>query len=193
MDQGTILEFHKLYPSPRVYLCGMDFKTAVTPQVTNEHSLITINQMHEMLGHPDERVKIKTASHQGITLQCQMNPCTACALAKAKQRNISKLNVSRSDQPGQIIYLDLSYTRNPSLGGAHYWLLIADECTGIKWSEFLKNKDALAKEVFKVITKKKLDKSVNFIRCDNAGENKNILEELNKQKIEDVTIEYTSP
>ena len=54
---------------------------------------------------------------------------------------VKKLNDKQEKQPGERLYVDLSWIKNKSQGGKQYWLLIADDTTPKKWSFFFSKKD----------------------------------------------------
>jgi transposase InsO family protein len=70
--------------------------------------------------------------------------------------------------------IDISSIKGESFGGSKYWLLILDDCTGQCWSKFLTAKSHTANVLVPFIKELKTrhDKTVKYIRCDNAGENK---------------------
>ena len=113
---------------------------------------------------------------------------------KAKQKSIKKVNEHRSETPGERLYTDISYISGSSYGGERYWVLIVDEATCFKWSYFLKYKNEMAETVVSHLLKMKNNrKVVKFLRCDNAGENTKIEEEIIHEKVEGVKMEFTAP
>ena len=159
----------------------------------NTQKGITADKLHRILGHPSEQVLRNTAKYYGIKVNGELSTCEPCALGKSRQRNVNKVSTVTSD-PGERIYLDISYINKKSLGGSNYWLLLLDDNTDHGWSYFLKRKSDMAEKVIPWIKEMRSKKHgrVKYIRCDNAGENK-VLEEMCKHEGLGVTFEYTSP
>ena len=58
--------------------------------VTSRRS-VNVNEYHKELGHPNEAITRATAKQFDIKLTGTFKPCENCALAKAKQKKISKV------------------------------------------------------------------------------------------------------
>jgi len=121
-----------------------------------------------------------------------------CALAKARQKNVPKLNMNRSTIPGERLYLDISSIKANSLGGKKYWALAVDDATSMKWSFFLKKKDELSAKFIPFLQGLRASDGrtvkyifVRYIRCDNAGENRVLEQECNKHSF-GILFEYSS-
>ncbi len=97
-----------------------------------------VNDLHRELGHPSEATTRATGASMGIKVVGKFEPCKACNLGKAKQRNINKTTVEHTTVPGKRLYLDISSPNTASLSGKKYWLLIVNDATGYIWSYFLK-------------------------------------------------------
>jgi hypothetical protein len=69
--------------------------------------------------------------------------------------------------------IDLSWIKTASFAANRYWLLVMDDYTNFIWSFFLKNKDYVADTMinFLLPLQKETKLQVEFIRCDNSGEN----------------------
>ncbi len=87
----------------------------------------------------------------GIKVVGKFEPCEACILGKAKQRNINKTAVEHSTVSEERQYLDISLPNTASLSGRKHWLLIVDDATGYIWRYFLKYKSNLTENVFELI------------------------------------------
>jgi transposase InsO family protein len=155
---------------------------------------IDISFLHNVLGHSNEDTIRRTAKYHQLTLNGTMSKCEHCALAKARQKNVSKVLENKSETMGESLYIVISSVVTPTLGGNKYWLLVVDEFSDMCWSTFLRKKSDLSEHMIPFI--KKLNMlphiQIKYIRCDNAGENKfferqSILANLN------LTFEYTSP
>ena len=156
----------------------------------------SVQEMHEVLGHTHEKVVWSTATHLGIKLIGEFNNCKNCALGKAKQQNIAKINANKAEAKGERIYLDISSIKNKSFGGAKYWILLEDEAMHFCWSLFAKEKGELHEKVIPLIKKiqKELDLQIKIICCDNAGENKKLQEFIDKDgALKFIKLEFTVP
>jgi hypothetical protein len=118
----------------------------------------------------------------------------ACALAKARQKNVSKISEHKATKVGERINMDISPVNIHTFGGNRHWLLVIDEFSDMCWSYFLHAKSDLSKHMLFLITKLNNMQHVNvkYIRCDDAGENrtfqrKSVVAHLN------LTFEYTGP
>ena len=92
------------------------------------------------------------------------------------------------------IYLDISSMRKPSMGGRQHWVLLVDEATKYKKSFFLKKKNEQVEPIIDWIKalKARHKNQVKIIRCDNAGENKVLERESDKNEL-GIIFEYTAP
>ena len=127
---------------------------------------------HRVTGHAGHHLMDATAKYYKVNLTGKVNNCLSCSLEKIRQKNISKKNEDKSENPGERMYLDISSIRKPSMGGRQHWVMLVDEATKSKKSFFLKKKN---EQVEPIIDWKKALKArhkilVKIIRCDNAGE-----------------------
>ena len=83
------------------------------------------------------------------------------------------------------MYLDISSMRKPSMGGRQHWAMLVDEATKYKKSFFMKKKNEQVKPIIDWIKPLKAthEIQVKIIRCNNAGENKVLETELNKNDL----------
>ena len=68
-----------------------------------------------------------------------------------KQKNMSKEPVERSGLVGERMFMDISSIKHKSAGGAKFWALFMDDCSGFLISKFLKEKSELAGSGSKLI------------------------------------------
>jgi len=150
--------------------------------------------LHNQLGHPSEAVTRITAKYLQVNATGKLPVCENCAMGKAKQKNLPKVSEGGSNIAGERLYIDISSIKEKSLGGSKFWLLVVDEATHMKWSFFLKNKSQTSEKLMPFLKelKAKYFKTVKFIRCDNAGENKT-LERDTKNAGMGITFEYSAP
>jgi hypothetical protein len=102
-----------------------------------------------MFGHPNSLVLAATISKYGFKIKDTLeHTCLICAICKAKQKNLNKLNLNPSTELGGSININISSVQTPSYGGANFWLLIQDDFTGYLWSYFIKAKRDLPDSMF---------------------------------------------
>eukprot|EP00957_Ditylum_brightwellii_P064709 4911182-Ditylum_brightwellii.AAC.1 len=116
---------------------------------------VNVNKAHALLGHSNEERTRMTAKHLGwIITRGKMKPCESCTVGKARQKNAKKQsNHEKADMPGNQTFTDISTIKGKNNGP-----------TLEKFSQWEKNR-----------------RKVEFVRCDNAGENKT-LEKRSKSK-----------
>ena len=92
------------------------------------------------------------------------------------------------------MYLDISSMRKPSIGGRQHWVMLVDEATKYKKSFFLNKKNEQVEPIIDWIKalKARHKIQVKIIRCDNAGENKVLEGESDKNEL-GIIFEYTAP
>ena len=149
---------------------------------------------HHQLGHPSEAVTRAMARYLQVEMSGSMPPCENCAMGKARQKNVPKLNEHGSKIPGERLYIDISSIKARSLSGSKFWLLVVDEATHMKWSFLLKSKDQTTDVMIPFIKElaAKYFKRVKYIRCDNAGENTSLEKAAQEQGL-GITFEYSAP
>ena len=92
------------------------------------------------------------------------------------------------------MYLDISSMRKPTMGGRQHWVMLVDGATQYKKSFFLKKKNEQVEPIIDWIKalKARHKIQVKIIRCDNAGENKVLERESDKNDF-GIIFEYTAP
>jgi transposase InsO family protein len=153
---------------------------------------LDINIAHDRMCHINEQDLKTTMKQFGIELTGNMNPCPACLLYKSKIKNIPKLSTTQATKSGERIFMDTSGPFTKSLGGNYYWHKICDQYTTMSWDKFMKAKNEVPEIVEKFIEMcKGINKSIEYIRCDNAGEHQNELRNICAKH--GVKLEYTAP
>jgi hypothetical protein len=113
-------------------------------------------------------------------------------LAHAKQKAVSKTTNVITTKPYQRIYADTSGPFHPTLGGNKYWFQSVEEYGRMRDIQFAKKKNEMANFVKKTFQKAKtLGFTVEYLRCDNAGENVTALTALCSEW--SVTLKLTAP
>ena len=120
-----------------------------------------------------------------VGLTGKVNNCLSCSWEKIRQKNIPKKNESKSKNPGGRMYLDISSMRKPCMGGRKHWVMMVDEATKYKKSFFLKKKNEQVEPIIDRIMASKARHKIQLkiIRCDNAGENKVLERESEKNEL----------
>jgi hypothetical protein len=161
---------------------------------------IDINVLHSILGHVNEVVILKTAEYYNIKVCGDFKPCYVCSLSNIRQKPVCKNSESRSEKPGERLYMDIRSIASISFGGSKFWLLVVDDYSDYYWSLFLQRKSQLAERAFALIMKIKVEsedkinvqKIVQRLRCDNAGENLNLQKLFEKEGYK-IKFELTPP
>jgi len=153
-----------------------------------------IEKIHSILGHANERTCQETATHYGWKVTGKLNVCANCAEAKAKQHPVSKEIKERANLPGERLFVDIQPIRKESAGGSRNWILIVDDHSDYCMSHFTKSRDELSETMLKVIKilQERYMMNVKFIRMDNAGENKSLMQML-EEKYPKIYVEFTAP
>jgi hypothetical protein len=147
----------------------------VSPEGAN--LAMTFDKFHSLMGHPNNAVLKEAAKAHKIQLtDVNHRPCQHCAKAKIRMKNIPKENDNIATKKGERLLIDISWIKTATYAVNRYWLLVMDEYTNFLWSFFMKTKDETKNHVITLVLDLQKDKNitVNFIRCDNSGENKDI-------------------
>jgi hypothetical protein len=142
-----------------------------------------ILQAHRRLGHMNEDTTRKTAKELGWEIDPgSLQPCEACAVAKAQQKNVIKSSTRiKAEKPNERVFIDLaSIKQNMPRPTMPYWLIAVDDFTQLKRVDFLKSKSDLAETLCEKFSKDRGNgMPVKYVRCDNAGENTKFKERAN--------------
>ena len=146
---------------------------------------------HRVTGHAGHHLMDATAKYYKVDLTGNVNNCLSCSLEKIRQKIIPKKNEDKSENPGERMYLDISSMRKPSMGGRQHWVMLVAK---YKKSFFLKKKNEQVEPIINWIKalKARHKIQVKIIRCDNAGENKVLERESDKNEL-GIIFEYTAP
>ena len=103
-----------------------------------------------------------------------------------------KTTLKKATEPGQRLFVDISGPYSKSIGGSEYWLLIVDDFTGKLWSCFLEKKKDIGKALTPILQRlQATNRKTEFLRCDNAGENKAYLTKACDEY--GIKMEFTAP
>ena len=187
---GRIVKFDHILGNEERYIGAVH----MAPGLVDEKCLVTtdVNLLHKRLGHVCEETTRAYAKANNIVLFGKFEKCVDCGLAKARQKNLARVANNKATRKGERIFLDVSSVRHESIGGSRFWVLLVDEFTKYKWSKFLKRKSDLKDKVLPTLQEINNDFKISHIRCDNAGENKE-LEKACRVAGMSFTFEYTAP
>jgi len=192
---SSSVEFYTKFGSTNGYIFG----TCIRP--INQIALVsetktnkTYAEAHSVLGHPGQDLLEGTSQRLNWTLNGDKEvSCEDCMIAKARRANLNKKAKNPVKQPGKRLMIDISSVRSRENNKAgRFWLLVVDEATSMKWSFFLSSKKQQV-SVLQGFLKQlnEMGHKVKHIRCDNAGENVSLKNELEKQG-STIRFEYTA-
>ena len=148
---------------------------------------MTILAAHRLLGHKSEESTRRTAKALGITISRGSMPvCEACALSKAKQKNVPKKSTSEpATRPFERVHTDISMVKVLDEDGdtatlsKNSWIIYVDAYTGKKLSAFVPKKSLFVENAVEVLTQlSKRGAHVRMLRMDPSGENKKFAERI---------------
>jgi hypothetical protein len=103
-------------------------------------------------------------------------------LCKSQDQNEkhTKQNDNNATKKGERLLIDISWISTATYAENRYWLLDMDEYTNFLWYFFMKTKDETKHHVISLILDLQKDKNIKlqFICCDNSGENKDIQQDI---------------
>ena len=82
-----------------------------------------------------------------------MRECEWCGLGKMRQKNVSKEQVPRVKNIGERMFVYISSIKHESAGGAKFWALFMDGCSGYLVNRFLREKSDQARQGSMLIKK----------------------------------------
>ena len=167
------------------------------PEVVNaiiENEKQSKEYFHRVTGHAGHHLMDAMAKYYKVDLTGKVNNCLSCSLQKIRQKNIPKKNEDKSKNPGERMYLDISSMRKPCMGGRQHWVMLVDKATKYMKSFFLKMKNEQVEPIIDWIKALKARHKIQImiIRFDNAGANKVLERESDKNELE-IIFEYTAP
>lgn len=151
-----------------------------TALITTNRSDADFVLWHNRMGHVNSQVLKNMSTHESLqdfTIQFDGKPssiCRGCALGKQHKASYPVDTFKeRSKVPGELLHADLcGKMSQPSLGGAHYYLLIKDDCTSYRFVSFLKAKGEAIRFFLKVIRyiERTTGNRTKTLRTDRGGE-----------------------
>jgi transposase InsO family protein len=142
-----------------------------------------------MFGHPNSQVLADVFKYGFKTKNTLEHTCPNCAICKAKQNNLNKLNSHPFTELVGRINIDISSVQTPN-----FWLLIQDDFTGYKLSFFIKARSDLPDSMFDGfhLVKKEISLDVKCIRLDNSGENNSFHQKAQRANY-NIKFEFIAP
>ena len=149
--------------------------------VENKVSM-TADEAHQKLGHVSQKSVVAISKYLGWKIKGTATQCEACAVGKARQRNVEKRSKHIiAKEAGERIFLDIASIKENNEffevedgkpTSKPYWRILVDERTQLKFSDFFCSKKEMIEPTCELLNKWRLSgKTVKYIRCDNAGEN----------------------
>jgi len=179
---NVTMEFHTKFGTSKAHVFGTTIRPSTGVALVSETKINkTFEEAHQILGHPGKELLASTSERLNWKLTGNQNvPCEECLIAKAKRANVNKEATNKSVIPGERISIDISSVKTKdNLKSGRFWLLVVDEATDMKWSFFLTSKKQQVPTLQGFIkTLKELGHPVKYIRCDNAGENESLKNQL---------------
>ena len=182
--------------------CDSDEITAVST-TSASGTKMSLKKAHSLLGHINIDATRAIAKVLGWNItRDKVDVCIACALAKAKQKNVCKL----SERPkavvvGGCLFIDLSVLTVPKDQGMSKirnknWLLVVDERSNKKWSSFFSSKNGFIEPFVEFLSQLKARGiPVLVLRMDPSGENHKLVKRLKSvecQHLQPIDIEMTA-
>ena len=134
-------------------------------------SNVGLEQWHRRLAHVHMQKVAKAIGWKG-----QPDPefkCEGCIYGKTHRKSFPKKTKKRETKPGAVVHADLAGPmRERSITGAKYFLLLKDDCSGLQFVYFLKEKNQVASRFkdFLVDWSSVSERPVQRLRSDNGTE-----------------------
>ena len=188
------MRFDRRIGTPKGHVFAITMLPYTAEECEMANATIQYEDAHKLLGHPGRNKLVGTSERLKWTLTKQVTTdCSDCLVGKAKRMKLNKESENQSKVPGERLMIDISSvkTQNSKRIGK-YWLLVVDEATSMKWSFFLKSKDAQVQLLTGFIKNlQEQGKPVKYIRCDNAGENLSLQQSLDNEGM-NIKFEFTA-
>ena len=200
---GNKITFDIKIKTPKGALfCAYIKRKEVATTAKNNGKQMSVRLAHDVSGHTAKENSKTTMMYLGYKVaQEEMQPCSACAEAKARQKNLPtrvlsqqvvRMKVPIPSEVNGKVNLDISTIKTPK--GVHVtvtkpqWRIITDQHTQMKFSNFYPKKSDKVEQTCELFQRwKQKGYPVRIVRCDNAGENIS----LEKKKLQcDMAIKF---
>lgn len=154
-----------------------DGDTIQTMLVERERSS---EEWHEVLGHPSTKCLDQTLKNYGITkVDADEVDCKMCPMGKGIDTTHQASSRIGSDNPGEVIHVDLGFISNKGLT-YDYYLLCKDEASEFVLIYFLKTKCEINRALARIIidVENGCGNRVKVVVSDNGSEFRNRANEL---------------
>ena len=200
---GVTIVFDRLLETKNGVLVGVALLPRTGDKSKGEMAMATrgvsstkswdINRMHRVYNHAGEEALRKTAKAYGWTVTGKLGPCEHCQISNQRSKGVAKSTDVKSDKPGERVFIDSTSIQTRSFGGNRFLLGVVDDCTDFTWCKPLKRKCDQTPVMMKFLRlMKSRGTPVKYIRCDNAGENKDLKRKCEESKdLNDIKFEFT--
>jgi len=133
------VEFNEEIKTQNGYVCGARLIVECNDQaliMPAGNKKCDVQLAHHLLGHVCEATVRESAKFYGWMLKNKMENCDSCAMAKSRQKNMPKAAKTKSETPGERLFIDISHPQSRTFGGSQYWLLAVDDATDYCFSIF---------------------------------------------------------
>ena len=203
MKKGVAVEFDRVTHTATGQLVGVSLlprstssthEYAMPAQEEKSTKIWNINRFHQVFNHSHEEALRKTAKAYEWKVTGKLEPCSDCARANAKQKNVPKISDTKATEIAERVYIDTTSVQHKSLGGAKHLLGVVDDKSDFTWVKPLKRKKDQVHVMLSFLRKMKTrGKPVKYIRCDNAGENRDLRNKCKESHdLNDITFEFTA-
>jgi hypothetical protein len=153
-----------------------------------------INRFHQVFNHAGDEALRRTAKAYGWKLTGKLETCQDCQLGNIRQKSVESETMTKSNIPGERVFIDTTSIKQRTLGGSKFMMGVVDDCTDFMWGKMLKRKKDQVPAMVSFLRKMaSRGTPVKFIRCDNAGENKDLQTKCAKSNdLNTIQFEFTA-
>ena len=135
-------------------------------------------EAHSKWGHPHINQLNKMGNYFKVNLTGKLPTCAGCAVVKSRAMQTTKTCKKLAKTNGDRLFIDTTGPYPTSRGGKKYWLCAVDDKSDKTWVYFAPSKNHMVTFVKELVrTINGLDLKVRYIRCDNAGEHQQKLQQ----------------
>ena len=147
---------------------------------------------HSKWGHPHNDQMNKMSNFYEVKLTGKLPPCVGCAIIKSTAAKTTRTCSIPAAANSERLFIDTTGPFPKSRGGKKYWQCGLDDKSDKTWVHFSPSKNQMVIFVKDLVTKiNGLGLKVKYLRCDNAGEHQQELQEYCNEV--GIVLEYTAP
>ena len=166
--------------------------TKVESQEKKKWRVMTREEAHSRWGHPHLNQMNTMGNFFKIRLTGKLPSCAGCNVIKGRAMKTTKTCRKSAINNGERLFIDTTGPYPKSRGGMKYWMVAVDDKSDKTWTYYSNTKKNMIKFVKEIVTTiNGLELKVKYIRCDNAGEHQQALQQFCKEK--GIIMEYTAP